>query len=137
MKLQENRANTANIDETVADIIVAKMRSRFRKTGKKANSYDEFLIERIAEEVGGREAYFEVSTWGVAQALNSVKGINARYDNTSFQIGPCEYLEQIHIERDQQPPPQVPARRFWRCGGYGLKRFDSLRAQNKKKEKFQ
>ena len=101
MKLQETkRANTANIDETVADIIVAKMRSRFRKTGKKANSYDEFLIERIAEEVGGREACFEVSTWGVAQALNSVKGINARYDNTSFQIGPCEYLEQIHIELD-------------------------------------
>ena len=101
MKLQETkRANTANIDETVADIIVAEMRARFRKTGKKANSYDEFLIERIAEEVGGREAYFKVSAWGVAQALNSVKGINARYDNTSFQIGPCECLEQIHIELD-------------------------------------
>ena len=101
MKLQETkRANTANINETVADIIVAEMRSRFRKTGKKANSYDEFLIERIAEEVGGREAYFEVSTWGVAQALNSVKGINARYDNTSFQIGPCECLEIVSIELD-------------------------------------
>lgn len=99
MKLQETkRANTVN--ETIADIIVAKMRARFRKTGKRVNSYDEFIIERIAEEVGGREAYFKVSTWGVAQALNSVKGIKARYDNTSFQIGPCEYLEQIHIELD-------------------------------------
>ena len=100
MKLQENRANTANINETVADIIVAKMRARFRKTGKRVNSYDEFIIEDIAEKVGGREAYFEVSTWGVAQALNSVKGINARYDNTSFQIGPCECLEIVHIELD-------------------------------------
>ena len=100
MKLQENRANTANINETVADIIVAEMRARFRKTGARVNSYDEFIIEDIAEEVGGREAYFAVSTWGVAQALNSVKGINARYDNTSMQIGPCEWLEQIHIELD-------------------------------------
>ena len=100
MKLQENRANTANINETVADIIVAEMRARFRKTGKKANSYDEFQIERIAKEVGGRKACFEVSTWGVAKTLNSVKGINARYDNTSMQIGPCEWLEQIHIELD-------------------------------------
>ena len=100
MKLQENRANTANINETVADIIVAEMRARFRKTGARVNSYDEFIIEDIAEEVGGREACFEVSTWGVAKTLNSVKGINARYDNTSFQIGPCEYLEQIHIELD-------------------------------------
>ena len=99
MKLQETkRANT--IDETVADIIVTKMRARFRKTGKRVNSYDEFELERIAKEVGGREACFEVSTWGVAKVLNSVKGINARYDNTSFQIGPCEYLEQIHIELD-------------------------------------
>lgn len=100
MKLQENRANTANIDETVADIIVAKMRARFRKTGKRVNSYDEFIIERIAEEVGGREAYFKVSAWGVAQALNSVKGIKARYDDTSFQIGPWEWVPLIHIELD-------------------------------------
>lgn len=100
MKLQENRANTANINETVADIIVAKMRARFRKTGKRVNSYDEFIIEDIAEEVGGREAYFKVSAWGVAQALSSVKGIKARYDNTSMQIGPWEWLEQIHIELD-------------------------------------
>lgn len=101
MKLQEtNRANTANIDETVADIIVAEMRARFRKTGKKANSYDEFLIERIAEKVGGREAYFKVSAWGVAQALSSVKGITARYDDTSFQIGPWEWVPLIHIELD-------------------------------------
>lgn len=100
MKLQENRANTANIDETVADIIVAEMRARFRKTGKRVNSYDEFIIERIAEEVGGREAYFKVSAWGVAQALNSVKGIKARYDDTSFQIGPWEWVPLIHIELD-------------------------------------
>ena len=100
MKLQENRANTANIDETVADIIVAEMRARFRKTGARVNSYDEFIIEKIAKEVGGKEAFFKVSTWGVAQALSSVKGIKARYDDTSCQIGPCEYLEQIHIELD-------------------------------------
>lgn len=100
MKLQENRANTANINETVADIIVAEMRARFRKTGARVNSYDEFIIEDIAEEVGGKEAFFKVSTWGVAQALSSVKGIKARYDDTSCQIGPCEYLEQIHIELD-------------------------------------
>lgn len=99
MKLQETkRANIANINETVADIIVAEMRARFRKTGKRVNSYDEFIIEDIAEKVGGRDAYFKVSTWGVAQALSSVKGINARYDDTSCQIGPCEWLEIIHIE---------------------------------------
>lgn len=98
MKLQENRANTANINETVADIIVAKMRARFRKTGKRINSYDEFIIEDIAEEVGGREAYFKVSTYGVAEVLNSIPGITARYDDTSCQIGPCEWLEIIHIE---------------------------------------
>ena len=101
MKLQETkRANTANIDETVADIIVAEMRARFRKTGARVSSYDEFIIEDIAKEVGGRDAFFKVSTWGVAQALNSVKGIKARYDDTSFQIGPWEWLEQIHIELD-------------------------------------
>ena len=99
MKLQE-RVNEANINETVADIIVAKMRSRFRKTGKRANSYDEFELERIAEEVGDREACFKVSTWGVAQALSSVKGITARYDDTSFQIGPWEWVPLIHIELD-------------------------------------
>ena len=98
-QLQETkRAN--DINETVADIIVAEMRARFRKTGARVSSYDEFIIEDIAEEVGGREAYFKVSTWGVAQALNSVKGIKARYDDTSFQIGPWEWLEQIHIELD-------------------------------------
>lgn len=99
MKLSE-RTNVANIDETVADIIVAEMRARFRKTGKRVNSYDEFIIERIAEKVGGREAYFKVSAWGVAQALNSVKGIKARYDDTSFQIGPWEWVPLIHIELD-------------------------------------
>lgn len=99
MKLSK-RANTANINETVADIIVAEMRARFRKTGARVNSYDEFIIEDIAEEVGGKEAFFKVSTWGVAQALSSVKGIKARYDDTSCQIGPCEWLEQIHIELD-------------------------------------
>ena len=97
MKLQE-RVN--DINETVADIIVAKMRSRFRKTGKRASSYDEFELERIAKEVGGREAYFKVSTWGVANVLNSIHGIKARYDDTSFQIGPSEWLPLIHIELD-------------------------------------
>lgn len=100
MKLQENRANTANIDETVADIIVAEMRARFRKTGKRVNSYDEFIIERIAEKVGGREAYFKVSAYGVAEVLNSIPGITARYDDTSFQIGPWEWVPLIHIELD-------------------------------------
>ena len=99
-QLQENRANTANINETVADIIVAEVRAHFRKTGKKANSYTRFDVEDIAEEVGGKEAYFKVSAWGVAQALSSVKGIKARYDDTSMQIGPCEWLELIHIELD-------------------------------------
>lgn len=99
MKLSE-RTNVSNIDETVADIIVAEMRARFRKTGKRVNSYDEFIIERIAEKVGGREAYFKVSAYGVAQALNSVKGIKARYDDTSFQIGPWEWVPLIHIELD-------------------------------------
>lgn len=98
MKLQENRANT--VDETVADIIVAEMRARFRKTGKRVNSYDEFIIERIAEKVGGREAYFKVSAYGVAEVLNSIPGITARYDDTSFQIGPCEWVPLIHIELD-------------------------------------
>ena len=97
MKLQETkRANTVN--ETVADIIVAEVRAHFRKTGMKKSLYDEFEVEKIAEEVGGREAYFEVSTWGVANVLNSIPGITARYDDTSCQIGPCECLEIIHIE---------------------------------------
>lgn len=99
MKLQE-RVNEANINETVADIIVAKVRANFRKTGVKKSLYAEFEIDEIAKEVGGREAFFKVSTWGVAQALNSIKGIKARYDDTSMQIGPCEWLEFIHIELD-------------------------------------
>lgn len=97
MKLQE-RVN--DINETVADIIVAEVRAHFRKTGIKKSLYDEFEVEKIAKEVGGREAFFKVSTWGVAQALSSVKGIKARYDDTSMQIGPCEWLELIHIELD-------------------------------------
>ena len=99
MKLQEQtRANIVN--ETVADIIVNEVRTRYRKTGEKTSSYTRFDVEDIAEEVGGRDAFFKVSTWGVAQALNSVKGIKARYDDTSMQIGPCEWLELIHIELD-------------------------------------
>lgn len=99
MKLQETkRANTVN--ETVADIIVSEMRARFRKTGIKKSLYAEFEIDAIANEVGGREAYLQVSTWGVAQALNSIKGIKARYDDTSIQIGPYEWIESIHIELD-------------------------------------
>lgn len=98
-QLQETkRAN--DINETVADIIVNEVRTRYRKTGEKTSSYTRFDVEDIAKEVGGRSAFFKVSTWGVAQALSSVKGIKARYDDTSMQIGPCEYLEQIHIELD-------------------------------------
>ena len=96
--LQQNKSSQVN--ETVADIIVAEVRAYFRKTGDKTRSYDEFTIEEIAKRCGDNEACFQVSTWGVAQALSSVKGIKARYDDTSCQIGPCEYLEQIHIELD-------------------------------------
>lgn len=99
MKLQE-RVNEANINETVADIIVAEVRAYFRKTGDKTRTYNEFTVKEIADRCGGREAFFKVSTWGVAQALNSVKGIKARYDDTSFQIGPSEWLPLIHIELD-------------------------------------
>lgn len=99
MKLQE-RVNEANINETVADIIVAEVRAYFRKTGDKTRTYNEFTVKEIADRCGGREAFFKVSTWGVAQALNSVKGIKARYDDTSFQIGPWEWLPLIHIELD-------------------------------------
>ena len=100
MKLQENRANTANIDETVADIIVNEVRTCYRKTGEKTSSYTRFDVEKIAKEVGGKKAFFEVSTCGVANVLNSIPGITARYDDTSMQIGPCEWLELIHIELD-------------------------------------
>lgn len=97
MKLQE-RVN--DINDTVADIIVAEVRAYFRKTGDKTRSYDEFTIEEIAKRCGDNEAYFQVSTRGVANVLNSVKGIKARYDDTSFQIGPSEWLPLIHIELD-------------------------------------
>lgn len=99
MKLQE-RVNEANINETVADIIVNEVRTCYRKTGEKTSSYTRFDVEKIAKEVGGREAYFKVSAWGVAEVLNSIPGITARYDDTSMQIGPCEWLELIHIELD-------------------------------------
>ena len=99
MKLSK-RTNVATVNETVADIIVAEVRAHFRKTGIKKSLYDEFEVEKIAKEVGGRSAFFKVSTWGVAQALNSVKGIKARYDDTSFQIGPWEWVPLIHIELD-------------------------------------
>lgn len=99
MKLQE-RVNEANINDTVADIIVAEVRAYVRKTGDKTRTYNEFTVKEIAERCGDREAFFKVSTWGVAQALNSVKGIKARYDDTSFQIGPSEWLPLIHIELD-------------------------------------
>lgn len=97
MKLQE-RVNEANINDTVADIIVAEVRAYCKKTGDKTRTYTEFTVKEIAERCGGKEAFFKVSTWGVAQALNSVKGINARYDDTSFQIGPSEWLPLIHIK---------------------------------------
>lgn len=96
--LQQNKSS--QINDTVADIIVAEVRAYFRKTGDKTRTYDEFTVKEIADRCGGREAFFKVSTWGVAQALNSVKGIKARYDDTSFQIGPSEWLPLIHIELD-------------------------------------
>lgn len=99
MKLSK-RTNVATVNETVADIIVNEVRTRYRKTGEKTSSYTRFDVEDIAKEVGGRSAFFKVSTCGVARALDSVKGINARYDDTSMQIGPCEWLELIHIELD-------------------------------------
>ena len=96
--LQQNKSS--HINDTVADIIVAEVRAYFRKTGDKTRTYNEFTVKEIAERCGGKEAFFKVSTWGVAQALNSVKGIKARYDDTSFQIGPSEWLPLIHIELD-------------------------------------
>ena len=100
MKQLQEQTRSNIVNETVADIIVNEVRTRYRKTGEKTSSYTRFDVEDIAKEVGGRDAFFKVSTWGVAQALNSVKGINARYDNTSFQIGPCECLEIVRIELD-------------------------------------
>ena len=100
MKQLQEQTRSNIVNETVADIIVNEVRTRYRKTGEKTSSYTRFDVEDIAKEVGGRDAFFKVSTWGVAQALNSVKGIKARYDDTSMQIGPWEWLEQIHIELD-------------------------------------
>ncbi len=99
MKLSK-RTNVATVNETIADIIVNEVRTRYRKTGEKTSSYTRFDVEDIAKEVGGRSAFFKVSTWGVANVLNSIPGITARYDDTSMQIGPCEWLELIHIELD-------------------------------------
>lgn len=96
--LQQNKSS--QINDTVADIIVAEVRAYFRKTGDKTRTYDEFTIQEIAERCGDNEAYFKVSARGVANVLNSVKGIKARYDDTSFQIGPSEWLPLIHIELD-------------------------------------
>ena len=100
MKQLQEQTRSNIVNETVADIIVNEVRTRYRKTVEKTSSYTRFDVEDIAKEVGGREAYFQVSTWGVAQALNSIKGIKAQYDDTSIQIGPCEWLEFIHIELD-------------------------------------
>ena len=100
MKQLQEQTRSNIVNETVADIIVNEVRTRYRKTGEKTSSYTRFDVEDIAKEVGGRDAFFKVSTWGVAQALNSVKGIKARYDDTSMQIGPCECLEIVRIELD-------------------------------------
>lgn len=96
--LQQNKSS--QINETVADILVHEVRAYFRATGDKTRSYDEFTIKEIAERCGDREEFFQVSARGVANVLNSIKGIKARYDDTSCQIGPCEWLELIHIELD-------------------------------------
>ena len=94
--LQQN----SHINETVADSIFHEVRAYFRATGDKTRVYTEFTVKEIAERCGGKEAYFQVSTWGVANVLNSIHGITARYDDTSFQIGPSEWLPLIHIELD-------------------------------------
>lgn len=94
--LQQN----SHINETVADIIFHEVRAYFRATGDKTRVYTEFTVKEIAERCGGKEAFFKVSTWGVANVLNSIHGITARYDDTSFQIGPSEWLPLIHIELD-------------------------------------
>ena len=96
--LQQNKSSQVN--ETVADIIFHEVRAYFRETGDKTRTYTEFTIKEIAERCGGKEAYFQVSAWGVANVLNSIHGITARYDDTSFQIGPSEWLPLIHIELD-------------------------------------
>ena len=96
--LQQNKSSQVNT--TVADIIVHEVRTRYRKTGERSSLYDEFDVQRIAKEIGGKEAYFQVSAGGVANVLNSIHGIKARYDDTSFQIGPSEWLPLIHIELD-------------------------------------
>lgn len=90
----------SHINETVADIIFHEVRAYFRATGDKTRVYTEFTVKEIAERCGGKEAFFKVSTWGVANVLNSIHGITARYDDTSFQIGPSEWLPLIHIELD-------------------------------------
>ena len=94
--LQQN----SHINETVADIIFHEVRAYFRATGDKTRVSTEFTAKEIAERCGGKEAFFKVSTWGVANVLNSIHGITARYDDTSFQIGPSEWLPLIHIELD-------------------------------------
>ena len=100
MKQLQEQTRSNIVNETVADIIVNEVRTCYRKTGEKTSSYTRFDVEDIAEEVGGKKAFFEVSTCGVANVLNSIPGITARYDDTSMQIGPCEWLELIHIELD-------------------------------------
>lgn len=91
---------TSHINETVADIIVAEVRAYFKHTGDKTRTYDEFTVKDIAKRCGDREEFFQVSAGGVANVLNSIHGIKARYDDTSFQIGPSEWLPLIHIELD-------------------------------------
>ena len=92
------RTNQAKeVNQTIADIIVAQFRARCCKTGKTKASYDEFEIQEIAQAL--TPDWHLASTYGVYEVLNTVQGIRASYDS-DLQIGPCEWLEQIHIELD-------------------------------------
>ena len=85
------------INETVADVIVAQFRAHARKTGISKTSYDEFDIQKIAQAV--TPEWYLASTFGVSEALNTVHGVKAVYDD-SLQIGPSEWLEVIHLTLD-------------------------------------
>ena len=92
------RTNQANeVNQTIADIIVAQFRARCRKTGKTKASYDEFEIQEIAQAL--TPDWHLASTYGVYKVLNTVQGVKASYDS-DLQIGPSEWLPLIHIELD-------------------------------------
>lgn len=92
------RANRAKeVNETIADIIVARARASRRKTGKTKSSYNEFDIEEIAQAI--TPDWNLASAYGVYEALNTVHGVKVVYDN-SLQIGPAEWLNVIYLTLD-------------------------------------